>query len=244
MGAKVDHARGGRDSVLIKLMDGFSAEVGGDPVSLPLDAQRLVAFVALEGRPMARAYVAGRLWAEGSQERAFGNLRSALWRVRKETDLLAADSNTVSLRSDVETDVVQIEQLARRLGRPDLPCSDVELNHRSFCGELLPGWYEEWTLVERERIRQICLHALESVALRLLATGRFTDALEASLAAVALEPLRESGHRVVIQIHLAEGNFWEARRHYDSYTTLLESELGLRPSSILDALMSELLVTT
>jgi DNA-binding SARP family transcriptional activator len=243
-GANNDHAQGGAASVHIRLMNGFTTEVGGDQVTLPLDAQRLVAYVALERRPMSRVHVAGRLWSDGSQERAFGNLRSALWRVRKEVDVLAADTNSVSLRSGVSTDVQLIERLASHADRSDAWTSNLDGDHRLFCGELLPDWYDEWTLVERERIRQICLHALESVALRLLEAGKYTEALEASLAAVALEPLRESGHRVVIRIHQAEGNFWEAKRHYDNFTTLLETELGLRPSPILEGLMAEPLVKT
>lgn len=242
MSANDDHtSQRGNGAVQVKLMGAFEAEVSGTPISLPLDAQRLVAFLAIEGQPRTRAYVAGRLWSEGSQERAFGNLRSALWRVRKEVStLLSADSQIVSLKPGVRIDVREIDELARRLGRNESPGFEMELDHTHFSGEFLAGWYDEWTLVERERIRQVCLHALESIAMRLLSARRFAGALEAALAAVSLEPLRESAHRVVIQIHLIEGNQCEAIRHYEQFSNLIEEELGLRPSPIIEEQMSRL----
>jgi len=244
MNANSDHApERSRSGVLVRLMGGFEAAVSGTPISLPLDAQRLVAFLAIEGQPRSRAYVGGKLWSEGSQERAFGNLRSALWRVRREVpSLLLADSLTVSVHPGVRIDVREIDDMARCLGGNRSDELDLQLDHRHFSGELLAGWYDEWTLVERERLRQVCLHALESIAMRLLAARRFAGALEAALAAVSLEPLRESAHRVLIEIHLSEGNHAEAIRHYEQFATLIEKELGLRPSPIIQQQMSSLQV--
>ena len=237
-------SEGDAGPVVVRLMGGFEAEVDGTPTALPLDAQRLVAFLALEGRPRSRTFVAGKLWSNGSQERAYGNLRSALWRVNKEArSLLAADAKTVALCPGVQTDVNELEKLIARLGQPDVTNLDAEVDHRRFSGELLAGWYDEWTLVERERVRQMCLHALESIAMRLLSVHRFAHALEAALSAVALEPLRESAHRVVIQVHLSEGNHGEAVRHYEHFSSLLEDELGLRPSPIIERQMSRHLVS-
>jgi DNA-binding SARP family transcriptional activator len=119
---------------------------------------------------------------------------------------------------------------------------DVEADLRRFSVELLAGWYEDWAVVERERVRQMCLHALESIALQLLSVRRFAHALEAALAAVALEPFRESAHRVVIQVHLSEGNHGEALRHYGYFSNLIEAELGLKPSPIIEKQMARLLV--
>lgn len=230
-------------TAMVKLMGGFEAEVNGSSLLLPLDAQKLVAFLGLEGRPRSRAYVAGRLWSDGSQERAYGNLRSALWRVRKEAgSLVVADSHMVALHPGVHTDVNEMEDFVARLSQHNVASLDLQVDHRRFRGELLAGWYDEWALVERERVRQMGLHALESIAIGLLSTRRFAHALEAALAAVALEPLRESAHRVVIQIHLSEGNHGEAVRHYEYFSSLLRVELGLRPSPIMDRQMSNLLV--
>ena len=77
-------------------------------------------------------------------------------------------------------------------------------------GELLPHWYDDWVVIERERFRQLRLHALDALCESLAAAGRYAAAVEAGRASVAAEPLRESAHRLLIQAHLAEGN--RARR--------------------------------
>ena len=97
-------------------------------------------------------------------------------------------------------------------------------------GDLLPDWDDEWVLLERERFRQIRLHALERSCELLMASGRLTEAIDAGLAALAAEPLRESAHRVLIRAHLAEGNRFEALRQFERYRDLMRSELGLAPS--------------
>jgi DNA-binding SARP family transcriptional activator len=95
-------------------------------------------------------------------------------------------------------------------------------------------------LFERERFRQLALHALEARAERLLDVGRPADALEGALEAVRSEPLRESAHRLVIRVHLAEGNGGEALRQFELCRRLLFDRLGLSPSDQLVELVAEL----
>jgi DNA-binding SARP family transcriptional activator len=97
-------------------------------------------------------------------------------------------------------------------------------------GELLPAWYDDWVLIERERVRQMRLHALERACQELAASGRFGQAIEAGLAAIAEEPLRESAHRILISAHLAEGNRIEALWQFEEYSRLMRDELQLEPS--------------
>jgi hypothetical protein len=75
-------------------------------------------------------------------------------------------------------------------------------------GELLPGWYEDWVLVERKRLRQLRMHALEALAEKLTEAGRYGVAMPAAYAAVRADPVRESAHRAVVRVHLAEGTCW------------------------------------
>ena len=95
--------------------------------------------------------------------------------------------------------------------------------------------------MEQESFRQRRLHALERGADLLCRAGRYHDALTAGLGAVRSEPLRESAHRRVIQVHLAEDNHAEALRQYDHYRHLLARELGLAPSATMRGLVGPLL---
>jgi DNA-binding SARP family transcriptional activator len=84
--------------------------------------------------------------------------------------------------------------------------------------------------MERERVRQRVLHALEALSGKLANIGRFADAVDAAILAVSAEPLRESAQRALIVAHVAEGNLVEAYRCYRSYCDLLHRELGVAPS--------------
>jgi DNA-binding SARP family transcriptional activator len=66
---------------------------------------------------------------------------------------------------------------------------------------LFPGWYDDWVLLERERLRRLRLHALEVLADKLVREGRYGEAVQATYAAVRTEPLRESAHRAVVRVH-------------------------------------------
>src|SRR5262249_37005908 len=107
----------------------------------------------------------------------------------------------------------------------------------SLVGDLLPDWYDDWLRDEREELRQTRLHALESLARVLSQSGHHADAIQAALAAIRLEPLRESAHRTLIEIHLAEGNRSEARRQFQRCLRLLREELGVEPSDSMRLLL-------
>jgi DNA-binding SARP family transcriptional activator len=103
--------------------------------------------------------------------------------------------------------------------------------------ELLPGWYDDWVLVERERMRHRVLHALEALSRLLRSAGRCAEAVEVALMAVNAEPLRESAQRELLESHLAEGNWVEGRRSYQSYCDRLSRELGVCLGDALGALL-------
>jgi DNA-binding SARP family transcriptional activator len=98
-------------------------------------------------------------------------------------------------------------------------------------GDLLPGWYEDWVLAERDRLRQLRLHTLEFLCERLTRIGMYAAAVQAGLAVVREDPLRESAHRVLVGAYAAEGNYGEAIRQYRLFRQLLQAELGLKPSA-------------
>ena len=103
--------------------------------------------------------------------------------------------------------------------------------------DLLPGWYDDWVIFERERIRQRLLHAVEALSRRLVETDRFAEAVDAAVSAVSADPLRESANRVLMEAHLAEGNLIEAHRTYKRYRDTVRRELGVEPGEQLTSLL-------
>src|SRR5262249_11211403 len=157
-----------------------------------------------------RAFVAGTLWPETSEERALANLRSTLWRIHRcDVNLVVSRGQQLALASGAEVDLVDAESLARQILESSFPAS-LDLTLDRLAADLRPDWYDDWALIEREQFRQLRLRALASLSSRLVAAGRYSEALDAGLAAVAGEPLRESAHRAVVRVHLAEGNICEA----------------------------------
>jgi DNA-binding SARP family transcriptional activator len=210
---------------------------GGRPVTVAANGRRLFALLALNGR-RERTYVAGLLWPDHPDRHALGNLRATLARLGRHRSMIRSDpgDGTLALADDVTVDVRDLAEtasavLSRRVLTP------IGVLRVLLGDDLLPGWYDDWVLAQREHLRQLRLHALEELSQQLLAAGRHQEAIEAGLAAVATEPLRESAHRVVVRIHLAEGNRAEAIRHYRAFSRLVADELGEPPSALMRELV-------
>jgi DNA-binding SARP family transcriptional activator len=231
-----------RKQVQVVLLHGFELTVNGEPLSASFGAQRVIGFLALSDRPCLRMYVAGTLWPDVSERRASSSLRSTLWRMRwPGCRPVVATSTHIALASDVAVDLREAVTAARLTLDASAEVSDVERLLVLLSGDLLPGWYDDWVLTKREWFRQLRLHALESLSERLIGDGRFDQAVEAALLAVAGEPLRESAHRALVQAHIAEGNWGEAVRDYVRYRDLLRRELGVAPSPLMSHLVDRLM---
>jgi DNA-binding SARP family transcriptional activator len=227
------------ESSTVHLLGGFYVTRNGYCLEVPEGSKRLLAFLCLRRGPVERCHVAGTLWPSVDDRRAAGNLRSALWRLRgADIDILEADKQSIGLRQGVAVDIYELADWASRLvaGRP--APDDLSL-HRPLdhALDLLPGCYDDWAIIERERMRQRMLHALEALSRALTTKGRYGEAVEAALTAIVAEPLRESAQRALLEAHLAESNLIEARRDFLAYRNLVRRELGVEPSVELAALV-------
>jgi DNA-binding SARP family transcriptional activator len=221
-------------------MGALEFQSSGVTVPLPLSAQRLLAFMGLRRGPLSRLYVAGQLWLDSTEERASGCLRSALWRLHRSAgEVVSASGRGLELAPGVEVDLDRADATFNEVLGATGPVRPEVVTELCGSQDVLPDWYEEWAEPERERFRQVRLHALERLCERLTAEGRFAEALEAGLAALRADPLRESAHRAMIGMHLAEGNVGEAVRQYDSCRRLMTSQLGVPPSGRLERLLED-----
>lgn len=216
----------------LRLLGQFRLESGPETLELCRNGQRLLAFMGLRGR-VSRTVLAGTLWPEVTEEHARGSLRTTLWKLpREESPLVRCCGDTLvvtpALRVDVDTLTRTALAVLKGYGPPPRVPPPLAL---LTVEDLLPGWDEDWVRLERERLRQLRLHALDALAESLTRRGDPALALEAAWASVRTEPLRESAHRAVVAAHLAEGNLSEAVRHYQAFRRLLNEELGVEPSA-------------
>jgi DNA-binding SARP family transcriptional activator len=218
----------------------FAMTVDGEEVELPMSVQRLVAFLALQDRALLRPHVAGMLWLETPDERAGANLRSALWRLQRNGQrIVDVTSSNLRLAEGVHVDLRERTAAAQRLLAPGAEFIDADMDPALFTSDLLPDWYDDWLVIERERFHQLRLRVLETLCDQLTAAGSYARAVEVGLAAVAGEPLRESAHRALVRVYQAEGNRAEALRQFELYKRLLHDHLGLTPSMQMLELVTE-----
>lgn len=221
----------------VTLLGGFRLACGGRDVELPMGGQRLVAILALRGR-LSRSRLAGTLRPDTTEQRAHASLRTGIWRVNQAApDLVVARNGQVGLDTRARVDVADlVRRSVAVMGGEEINVS--ALYSGAFSGELLPDWDDPWLTDERERLRQLRLHMLESVADRLTVAGQFGLAIEVAFCALQADMLRESAHRTLVRAHLAEGNVGEARRAYSVCERLLDRELGVAPTEAMTGLLA------
>jgi DNA-binding SARP family transcriptional activator len=225
---------------MLCLVGGPYVICSGRRFNVPEGSKRLLAYVALQGGRVDRRRAAGTLWPSGADDRAAGNLRSALWRLKGAgIELLEADKTMLFLTPGTLTDIHELLNWAARAMEGTVTGADLRILHwNPEAADILPGWYDDWVICERERIRQRLLHGLEAVGRLLLVEQRPADAIEAAMDAVGIEPLRESAQQLLIEAHLAERNYGEAMRAYRAYAQLLREELGIAPGPALSNLVA------
>ncbi|POX37197.1 SARP family transcriptional regulator [Streptomyces sp. Ru73] len=241
--AEATRATGSGPAAHLQLLGSFALQYGAEAAEATETAevcasgQRVLAYLALRQRA-ARTVLAGTLWPDVTENHALGSLRTTLWRLRhRRPSLVRSDRDVLALADTVRVDVRDLSRCALQALRPDAKADSGPQLGSLLTGDLLPGWDEDWVVLERERLRQLRLHALETLAGSLTARGQHALALEAALECVRTDPLRESAHRAVVTVHLAEHNIGEAIRHYQSFRRLLHRELGVEPSGQFRALI-------
>ncbi|MFD3996247.1 BTAD domain-containing putative transcriptional regulator [Streptomyces sp. NPDC058548] len=189
-----------------------------------------------------RGAAAERLWPDCSPSRASANLRTALCHGRRAGSVTTVEcvDHRLRLAPVVEVDLHTVRGLAQGAVADAPPPDDPEPLVAKLGEELLPSFPDEWLLVERERWDQVRLHALESLAQRLRRDGEYLAALQTALTATQIDPIRETAHRILIEIHIAEGNTACAVKRYKEYQLLLRRELEVEPSPLMTRLVQDL----
>jgi DNA-binding SARP family transcriptional activator len=217
----------------ISVLGSFTLVREGAIVPLGVDARRLVAYLAVHPRPQRRAALAADLWPALPGEAAPRLLDEAVAAVDV-PGLLDDTDAALALDAEVGIDLAEAMALVRAL--PELPADEV-VDTTLLRADILPGWTAAWIAVERERFRQLRLHAMEERSLRLTTAGRYDDAVAMAQHAVDTAPSRESARRALIEAHLAQGNIAAAVAEHDAYQELLRHSVGGPLPAGLDSLL-------
>ena len=203
------------------------------------------AYLAVErGRPVTVDELAAALWPEEQPAAWESALRAIISKLRSliadacGRSALSAGRGWYELRLpadawvDIEAaaDAIHDAEAALRKGNAAVAYGPSAVAHHIARRPFLPGEYGEWVESHRDRLRDILLRALEARTEVYLWNAEHALALRTAKDLIALEPLRESGHRLVMRAHTALGNTAEALRAYEDCRRLIARELGVDPS--------------
>ena len=172
-----------RSKLDVKLLGRF--ELSRDDKAIGITsrlAQSLFAYLILHaGTAHRREKLAGMLWPDSLEEPARDNLRHALWRVRKalptnpKAEYLLTDDLSIAFNASAEywLDLAQLEKLSERVSVDELMGVLA-----TYGGELLPGFYDEWVLSEREHLYSIFEHHMTRLMSLLQNERRWPDILD------------------------------------------------------------------
>lgn len=227
--------------VQLSVLGGFELSDVGANTDLPAGASRVLAMLAIADRAIARSTIAGTLWPDATEAHAQASLRSTLTRLTAvHRSALIVDSREIALAHSVSVDLRDGRALAHRLVLLDTKIAAADMSQAAtllLSDDLLPDWYDDWLNTDAQQWRELRFHALQALALRLAIERRYSEAADAAYAAIAAEPLRETGHAALIRVHLAEGNRSAAHDAADAYRLRLQNELNAQPSAQFEALL-------
>jgi DNA-binding SARP family transcriptional activator len=243
----------------IRLLGALRVERAGAPLPRfpSRGARDLLCYLLLaRGALCPREQLAGLFWGEQEAQRARHCLNTALWRLQRvlgPSDVagrpyLRVEPRAlgVNLDSDTWLDVAEFEaccQLAEGVAA-DAPARAAALYAEAvalYSGDLLPDCYDDWALVERERLQRLYLRALGKLLGWHAARGEHDAALEYGGRILARDPLREEVQRDLINVLLAAGQPHAALQQYRACEALLRRELGVEPMPETRALLPRIL---
>src|SRR6266540_1769567 len=230
----------------VHLLGKFDVRSDGKPITIASrPAQSLFAYLILSaGTSHRREKLAGLLWPDSLEETARDNLRHALWRIRKALEaassarFLHADDVVISFKesSDYCLDATELEKLNASASADEL--ISVLSNYQ---GELLPGFYDEWVVLEREHLYSIFEHHMSRLMSLLQDEKRWLDILDWGERWIKLGQKPEPAYRALMLAHAAKGDMSKVAATYERCVKSLR-EFGMEPSEQTRALYERLKV--
>jgi DNA-binding SARP family transcriptional activator len=222
----------------VRLLGQFDLRIDGHRVELPSrPAQSLFAYLVLSsGTAHRREKLAGLFWPDANESNARSNLRHALWRIRQAVGVdrrpdcgkLLADNVSITFERQPGcwVDVLALEAGSGAEASPE----DLLASLAVYGGELLPGFYEDWVLLERERIKAVFDRKLQRLLEQLIAAKNWPVVLEWGERWIALGQFPEPAYRALMTAYAGLGDLSSVASVFQRCVAALRDELGIEPS--------------
>ncbi|HZO90171.1 MAG TPA: BTAD domain-containing putative transcriptional regulator [Chthonomonadaceae bacterium] len=230
--------------VYFQLLGGIAITAPNRPPSEvpPNRTTLLLAYLLLDPtRQHAREALLELLWPDEDPAESRPKLRQALFALRRllkqatGEELLVATRATIQLAAGrITTDVSEFRQALADAGASSDWKGRIEALLRAdaiYRGPLLPGFYEEFILLERQQLAEAHGALLLKLARAYEEAAEWDRAIETARRLVAKEPLLEEAHCVLMRAYAASGQPAAAMRQYAELERLLKEELDEKPSA-------------
>jgi DNA-binding SARP family transcriptional activator len=211
-------------------------------------AQELLCYLLLNrDRPHSREVLAELLWNNSSSAQSKAYLRKALWQLQSAFDaqaerlserVLLVESDWVQLNpaADLYLDVAAFERAflqSQGVRGRELDSRTAQILQAAvdlYRGDLLEGWYQDWCIHERERLRHLYLAMLDKLMGYCEVCGDFEAGLIYGSRILQCDRARERTHRRLMRLRHLAGDRTGALRQYERCVAALDEELGVEPS--------------
>ena len=246
-----------RSALRARLFGRFEVFRNDEALSLGRNGKALAILkylLADRARPVSQDHLMGWLWPEANLKKARWSLNSAIHALRK----LLADSPSATpinyvlleeghyrLCSDVLviTDVDEFDaryEEGRRLvkeGRTAEAAAEYEEAIALYRGEyLVEDLYEDWTMIERERLIDAYIDMLSRLAAHYYEAGQYQESMGACYRILQKDRCHEESYRLLMRCYMNLGLRGRALRQYRSCEKILRQEYGTVPSPETQAL--------
>lgn len=192
----------------------------------------IIAYLALEERPVRRDTLATLFWPQSGQPEARQNLRTCLHELNHAlpTGSLCFEGEAVRLDPEVlGTDLAELRALERGEAGPEKlleAFGETFLEGFSLRG---CGDFDDWQAVQGESLREERVTLLQNLIERCLREARFDTAAAGSRRLIALDPLEEKSYRLMMRAYAGLGQWGAAERAYWHCCSVLEEEFQAEP---------------
>jgi len=238
----------------VRLFGGVSLSCGDRvlPAIPSRIARSLFAYlITYRDRPHTRDLLAGTFWPNLPDAQARRRLTQALWQIKSVLKAnstphpyLLTESGAVQFNRAAAywLDTAEFSTAYQESRQPPLRDEFGRLRTAAqlYQGDFLAGYYDDWAVVERERLREMALIVLDRLVVLCKSQGAYQTALTYVQRLITEDPLSEERHREAIQLFHLLGRDRDAIQQYEVCRSILAEEMGTVPSKATQALFEEI----
>ncbi len=240
------------------LCDGETVSLGRNVRALAILKYLLVS--RKDSRPVPQDYLMGWLWPDSEPKKARWSLNSAVYALRKllggclpslpasETVLFEGGGYRLSPRVRLSADMEEFDARygegrgLEEAGRAEEAVVQYEKAVELYRGDyLIEDLYEEWTLIERERLAGSYVDMLNRLALHYTETGRLQESVRTCYRVLEKDNCHEGSYRLLMECFVRLGLWNRALHQYRLCEQILRRKYNASPSPETQALHRRLL---